>query len=197
MRALPSANHLPAADANGSAANGCGGGAFVAVLSRERFVPAALCWHAQMRRVGSRCPLLLIWDDQSGSLARSSASVGHLEEVFGRNSLMAMSSLISSAGFARQRGATRPRKATRSYRQVALTGRRLLDRGREARAASALRYWAWALPFQRVCYMDLDLLVRRNVDELLRWLPACPSWVNGRMQGEAATPRGSHCPMPQ
>jgi len=133
-------------------------GVFVAVVSRERFVPAALCWHAQMRRVGTVCPLKLIWDDRGRVSLLSTESLSQLERAFGRESLIAASSLISGAGFGRSR---EPK------------GRRLLDQGREARAAGALKYWAWALPFARVVYMDLDTLVLRNVDELVRWpLPA-------------------------
>lgn len=146
---------------------GCDG-AFVAALSKDRFVHAALCWHDQLRRVGSTCRILLIVEDRPGASALSPASWAQLERTFGNNSLLRASALIASASFGVRRG------------------RRLLDGGRSAQEASALRYWAWALPLTRVCYMDLDVLIKQNVDELLRWsLPSNASLAAVRCPGRS------------
>lgn len=143
-------------------------GAFVAVLAKERFVHAALCWHDQLRRVGSTCRILLIFDDRPRAPALSSGSWGKLVQTFGNNSLVRVSSLAASTGFGGRHG------------------RRLLDRGRAAQSAAALRYWAWALSVPRVCYMDLDVLIKRNVDDLLLWpLPRNTSLAAVRCPGRS------------
>jgi hypothetical protein len=143
-------------------------GAFVAVLAKERFVHAALCWHDQLRRVGSTCRILLILDDRPTAPVLSSGSWSKLVQTFGNGSLVRVSSLVASTGLGGRHG------------------RRLLDRGRAAQTASALRYWAWALPVLRVCYMDLDLLIKRNVDDLLQWpLPRNTSLAAIRCPGRS------------
>ena len=143
-------------------------GAFVAVLSKERFVHAALCWHDQLRRVGSTCRILLILDDRPRAPLLSSESWSKLVQTFGNSSLVRVSSLAASTGLGGRHG------------------RRLLDRGRAAKTAAALRYWAWALSVPRVCYMDLDVLIKWNVDDLLQWpLPRNTSLAAVRCPGRS------------
>lgn len=143
-------------------------GAFVAVLAKERFVHAALCWHNQLRRVGTTCRILLILDDRPRAPALSNGSWSKLVQTFGNGSLVRVSSLAASTSFGERHG------------------RRLLDRGREAKTASALKYWAWALSVPRVCYMDLDVLIKRNVDDLLQWpLPRNASLAAVRCPGRS------------
>ena len=143
-------------------------GAFVAVLAKERFVHAALCWHNQLRRVGTTCRILLILDDRPRAPALSTGSWSKLVQTFGNGSLVRVSSLAASTGLGGRHG------------------RRLLDRGRAAQTAAALKYWAWALSVPRVCYMDLDVLIKRNVDDLLQWaLPRNASLAAVRCPGRS------------
>ena len=143
-------------------------GAFVAVLAKERFVHAALCWHNQLRRVGTTCRILLILDDRPRAPALSNGSWSKLVQTFGNGSLVRVSSLAASTGLGGRHG------------------RRLLDRGRAAQTAAALKYWAWALSVPRVCYMDLDVLIKRNVDDLLQWaLPRNASLAAVRCPGRS------------
>ena len=89
-------------------------------------------------------------------------------QTFGNGSLVRVSSLAASAGLGGRHG------------------RRLLDRGRAAKTAAALKYWAWALSVPRVCYMDLDVLIKRNVDDLLQWpLPRNASLAAVRCPGRS------------
>ena len=143
-------------------------GAFVAVLAKERFVHAALCWHNQLRRVGTTCRILLILDDRPRAPVLSNGSWSKLVQTFGNGSLVRVSSLAASTGLGGRHG------------------RRLLDRGRAAQTAAALKYWAWALSVPRVCYMDLDVLIKRNVDDLLQWaLPRNASLAAVRCPGRS------------
>ena len=79
-------------------------GAFVAVLAKERFVHAALCWHNQLRRVGTTCRILLILDDRPRAPALSNGSWSKLVQTFGSGSLVRVSSLSASTGLGERHG---------------------------------------------------------------------------------------------
>jgi lipopolysaccharide biosynthesis glycosyltransferase len=120
-------------------------GSFVTLLNSESYVWPALCLRKQMDLVQSVCPLLLLYDDRAVTL--SDASLTLLKAAYGKDQIMPISTLVAS------------------YRAPKF-GRRLYSDIRQTHA----KLWIWALPparFPRVAYMDLDVLVVENIDDVL------------------------------
>ena len=139
---------------------GCRGGAFASLLSGPRYVRAAICLRAQLQTVESRCRHLLIYDDQ-----RVAANT-RLTTAYGAHNLVPLSALqrrMSSGNttygaqwdFMQARAAASP-------------GRRLYA-GFQERAVNFLKFWLWALPgdIRNIVYIDVDVLILRNIDELV------------------------------
>ena len=58
-------------------------GSFITLLSSASYMRPALCLREQMRRVGSICPLLLMYDDRMAGHF-SSDTLSQLERAYGR-----------------------------------------------------------------------------------------------------------------
>ena len=154
----------------------CDSKAFVTLLSSSRFLPGALCLPRQMARVQSVCPLYLVLDDGTwASMSRTERS-GLLEAYGGRKHIFMLSTLLSEAGyppsslasaaaipvvtplFGSDKRSSPPVPPSTSWSELVRI------------AAQTLKLWLYALPasrFRRVAFLDLDMLITRNVDALL------------------------------
>ena len=135
----------------------CANTSFVTLLANERYSAAAICLPMQLRRVHAACPLLLIYNDADASLI---GELPRLLSSFGASNVLPLSKL--KARYARSRRRNAPSK------------RRLFDGGRGL-SNTHLKLWLWALPVKRAVFLDIDILVLRNVDELLRIGPEAPN----------------------
>ena len=137
-------------------------GSFVTLLNSDSFVGAALCLHRQLRQVQSNCPLVLLYDDRSADL--STASVALLESTYGAVNMVPITSLV--VAFEQRSRASAGELAPGHLRPRVTHGRRLYSDVRQTHA----KLWIWALSpqrFPRVAYLDLDVLVLANIDDLL------------------------------
>ena len=108
-----------------------------------------------LRNVGSLCPLLLIYNDADTALPMS-----QLEQAYGANQMLPLSLLKARYKW----------QPPRSRAQVPAAGRRLFSSSEAYK--THLKLWLWALPTtHRVVYLDLDILILRNIDALLDVVP--------------------------
>ena len=130
-----------------------GNATFVTLLSGERYASAASCLPKQLAQMNSSCPLLLVFNDKDSSIP-----LDKLRSAYsGRHSMLPLSTLTMRHPAHEQ--------STRS------SGRMLLSTSREA-TTTHLKIWLWALRLPgRAVFLDLDILLVRNVDELLRIQP--------------------------
>ena len=187
-----SALHADAASTSSSSSAStsiCNNGTFVTVLSNQRYAAPAMCLRRQLQIVGSECPFLLIYNDADKQIPLQS-----LESAFGRDGLLPLSSLKaryrdhfakpSSAGnggssnhnggpsflLAWQRQAwghnATSDDATSDASDTSSSGRRLFQHETGV-GNTHQKLWLWALPVQRAVFLDIDMLVRSNVDSLL------------------------------
>ena len=118
------------------------------MISSSQYTAGAVCLPQQLALVNSSCPIILIYDDTDKSLPLSL-----LESAYGGTSNLVPLSQLK----ARWYGNT--------------TGRHVNN---EAQAVQAKvgnmhqKLWLWALPMQLVVYLDIDTLVLRNLDSLLK-----------------------------
>ena len=119
----------------------CGNSSFVTVLTGEKYVAAAACLPAQLRYVGSTCQLLLLYDDADASLP-----LPLLQQSYGVDRMIPVSTLKA--------------------RVAATTGRRLYTSSDYTNLF--LKLWLWALPIKRAVFLDLDVVIVQNIDDLLR-----------------------------
>jgi len=173
----------------------CRGGAFATVVVNERYVDPAICLRDQLRRVGSVCPALAIWDDRVDAVTGlSGPSYQRLARAYGEMSLLPLTQLLKRAGrdaptniseYARGGGLPPPlhgqqagRDLGQSRRPTATvpnrgTGRRLYQPGtpnQEQWNALFQKLFVWAIDparHPRVALLDADLLLRHNLDPLL------------------------------
>ena len=89
-RTLPGAQQVPDAHKSSAACVG----AFVALISGERYLAGALCLRSSMIAVQSACPLVFIHDDRPDNQL-SARSLRSLTEAVGSNNLVALSALFS------------------------------------------------------------------------------------------------------
>lgn len=116
-------------------------GTFATLASSDQYANSAICLHQQLRAVGSRCPLLVVTHDLSDD-ARA-----RLQAAVGRQFVLSLSDLSRRVQSAM--GLVAPTRWT--YRTHA-------------------KLWLWALPpmrFPKVVMMDSDMLILRNIDDLL------------------------------
>ena len=136
--------------------------ALAAVVTSDDFVVAALCLHTQLQRLGSQCPLLLLFDDRSGRL--SEASMERLRSTFGREQLQPLSALAAAHySFPPETTKRKRQPAPSCVRSPITHGRRLFSDIRRTHE----KVFIWALPYERVLYIDLDTLVLQSLDDLL------------------------------
>ena len=180
-RDMPGASSTPSAVCHG---------AFVSLLSGDRYVAGAFCLHRSLVALGSACPLVLVYDDRFAERAPSNASLRLLVRTFGPENLVPITSLFSQLPgishrvrtnfsvwrefrFEQRRPLPAPTAVSprRSRRVPATAGRRLyaMTFGAEL-YATHLKLWLWALPaaqYPRIVLLDLDMVVTANLDFLL------------------------------
>ena len=79
------------AGTRGGASCTCNGGSHVSLVVRDALVPAALCMKAQLQRLGSVCPYVIVHD------LLSDPSLARLQHAFGSRHLFALADLKSAA----------------------------------------------------------------------------------------------------
>ena len=138
---------------------GCPEGAYwVTQVSGEAHARQAICLAGQLARQRSICPLLVVHDDLNAAERLSSHTLKLLTTRIGR--VVPLSSLIERAF----NDVRLPMPATvGSHSNASSYVSRLA-------AFAANKYWLWAFDeaqFSRLGYLDVDLLLMENVDELL------------------------------
>jgi hypothetical protein len=136
------------------------------MINSDDYVGTALCLRAQMRRVGSACPLLLmygtLYDDRSERL--SGEAIVRLQGAFDRLVPISELALMVDQWHARVDSTA----ASRTRDNISVTrpagGRRLYTSVSQTHA----KVYIWALPWERVAYLDLDTLLLANIDDVLR-----------------------------
>ena len=119
---------------------------FVTLLSGHRYLLPAMCLPHQFRIVGSRCPLTLVVDDTTESKL-DELRITMLKDAYrSPHSVLRLSTLMNSAGPPRH-------------------GRRLFVSTEKVR--THLKVWLWSLKVRRAVYVDLDMLILKNLDDLL------------------------------
>jgi len=141
----------------------CSRGAFATVISEEKYVDGVLCLARSLAAHASVCPLLLLYDDRSPLSPQSAAALTAafgVERVFNLTSLMAQFNQ-SEVGSVHNHITTTPS-------QQPPHGRYLYSPGAEWEN-TFVKLWVWALPtlYTRVVVLDADLIVLRNIDELV------------------------------
>lgn len=131
------------------AAPPCNNGYFVSLVANARYAGAAMCLRHQLRHVQSNCPMLLVYNDDVEMPVES------LQTTFGEKHLVKLSSL-------------KQRYLEHVQRNAAPSGRRLFEGNTEV-ANTHLKLWLWALPswVHKAVFLDLDMLILRNVDALM------------------------------
>ena len=72
----------------------CANSTYVALLAGRQQVPGAECLPRQLRRVGSVCPVTLVYDDRDESLV---PAMDTLANAYGRSGLVSLSWLMNRA----------------------------------------------------------------------------------------------------
>jgi hypothetical protein len=121
----------------------------VTLVSGEEYAGPACCVRRQLLRVGSTCPMHVVIDDRNGSGTEAGWQTALHECGFNRT--YSLTSLIASV------------LSTSAPRH----GRRLLHGGMAGVAATSAKLWLWALPLELVAFMDVDVFVAKDIDELL------------------------------
>ena len=136
--------------------------AFVTLVSGEEYARPACCLRRQLLRVGSTCPMHVVIDDRNGS--GTGVGLQAALRACGFNRTYSLTSLISSV-----RGTSAPPHSRRLLQspQPQLHGRRLLHGGPAGVAATSAKLWLWALPLELVAFLDVDVFVAKDIDELL------------------------------
>ena len=145
------------------------GGSFVSLISNDLFLDAALCLPKQLQQHGSTCPFALVYDaDFVSRPALDSLKRAHVR-------VLPLQSLIQRAEETIRRVQGMP-LAPKNARARHLAGRLTSNTSFAKLHRSSLtvamlhKVWMWALPpseFPMACFIDLDVLVRSNLDPLL------------------------------
>jgi hypothetical protein len=168
----------------------CDGGSFVSLITRNSLALAALCLRRQLESWRSRCPHILVYEKAS----LSEHVISRLRAGFGARNMVELEALIaraaSVAAAARQAGRLRQSLGGRAGRLTRVEPATRLPRFSDE---SLKKLWLWALPperYKRVCYLDVDVLLRANVDALLApsLLLGSPSQAGRSSPVEAPSP---------
>ena len=147
-------------------------GVYTVILSGEAYVDQVECTHRQLNRWRRTCPLLVFHDDQAGKQLPGRA-IKRLETAVGPAHVRPASWLLSLGNL--------------SASTVVKAGRRLLQhQGTYLLWGTLTKICMFLLPYRRVVFLDLDLVLLRPLDALLA-LPL------PRHTHFAATGVGSHC----
>lgn len=158
------------APAASSRAAACANTTYVTLLTGQRYADAAMCLPYQLQHVQAKCPILLVYNDADTTLPlpllKRSYS-GHLLP------LSRLKARFAKRQAALNDGSNATAVGAAAAATTAAAASSEADGGRRLFAASEminthLKLWLWALPVQRAVFLDIDILVLRNVDELLQ-----------------------------
>lgn len=148
-------------------------GSFATIIAGEEYAALALCLHRQLRRQGSSCPLVVVYSDVDSGHRVSQRTLDRLAETVGPSNLIPLTKLVLRAqshpsiawpiGEQSEAGTSGEQPGLRKWTNAAQWGAGRLAYG-------VHKYWLWALDaerFPRVAYLDVDVLVLRNLDTLL------------------------------
>ena len=113
-----------------------------------------MCLRHQLELVNSSCPMILVYND------KAPLPLKQLEDTFGRQHLLPLSHLVDRYHLYDSEHTKHLKKANSS-----LSGRRLFE-GSAGVANTHQKLWLWALPIPRAVFLDIDMLVLRNIDSL-------------------------------
>lgn len=157
---------LPGSTAAGAGA-ACAGGAYATILAGKKLLPQLLCLHDMLRRASSACPLVAVHDNRP-HVALAPATLRMLRRLLGHGHVRSSSWLVAQANFTRGPGRRANFSRALAVQPRALDGRRLFGNSAAyLMGTMMIKLHLWALPFSRVCFLDLDVLVLRNLDSLL------------------------------
>jgi hypothetical protein len=130
---------------------------YATFISGHNYLPGAICMQRSLRKAGNQCPVDIVYDDRSPTLNLSAAEWNLLSQVYGRERLIPLSSLM----------ALHPTSAEEMRYSLfqRTVGRRLYHRGVEHLATHS-KLWLWALPRRRVIFVDADMVVLGALDWL-------------------------------
>uniref|UniRef100_A0A6S9YND5 Hexosyltransferase n=1 Tax=Chrysotila carterae TaxID=13221 RepID=A0A6S9YND5_CHRCT len=151
---------------------GCRGGAYATYVSGERYIPGVLCLQRRLRRVQSACPLLVLFDDRPGhsltpkSLDALRDGVNNAGSLISLTQLLARLNVTSPSNVWDHVSLQHPSNASMKHGTI---GRRLFDASEWD--SMYIKLWFWALPerYKRIVVLDSDVLLLRNVDELMHF----------------------------
>jgi len=160
--------------------------AFVTLVANETYVEGALCLRKSLLRVGSACPLVLVVADPLPV-----AAMGELDAAFHPSNIRKLSDLRQRVDRYEQRllrqrveGVTAPlqsglasegassRRMQQSESAVPIKSTRQLQRARGWAQRTHQKLLLFALQgYKRAAFLDIDMLVVRNIDALLEVAP--------------------------
>lgn len=145
---------------------GCGNGTYAAFVSGAQYITAAMCLHRSLRSAGASCPFTLVHDDAQPHAALNQSVLRKLRNgLLGNGLSNATANLLPLTSLF---GALGPTASARAYFGA---GARKSGAPIGTSAHSMTQYlklWMWALPYDRVVLMDLDVLPLVNLDPLLQ-----------------------------
>ena len=128
-------------------------------------MPQLLCLHSQLQWLGSVCPLTVVYDD-SGRGRPAPEALAVLKERLGEKHLMSSSWLLAQGNYTQFAAA----KGRQSLPDLA-PGRRLFaDAWFYLQGPMMIKLHLFGMPqtlYSRLVFLDLDLLIVRNIDHLL------------------------------
>lgn len=150
-------------------------GAFATIIAGEEYASLALCLHRQLRLYASKCTLLVVYSDVDADRAISRGTLQRISEEIGHENLIALSSLVHRAQRHPAIAWPIPGTAIEVHRDSDnVTGLLKWTNAAQWGAGRLVygvhKYWLWALDperYPRVAYLDVDVLVMRNLDRLL------------------------------
>ena len=129
---------------------------FVTLIANETYVPGAVCLRRSMARVGSRCPLSLVVADPLPDSA-----MAELTAAFAGSRIRRLSDL-------RARVDQHKRAGRRLQTRAQLMSTRQLVRATGWAHRTFQKLLLFALDgYSRAAFLDIDMLIARNVDALL------------------------------
>ena len=140
-----------------SPASACSNGSFVTLITGARYAAAAACLPRQLAMVGSACNMSLVYDDTDAAMP-----VSMLQKAYGSDNMFAISAL--KARYFEWLNGTKTKTDTHPH-QHAKHGRRLYE-GQETHNTHD-KLWIFALPMKLAVFLDIDMLILREVDSLL------------------------------
>ena len=140
---------------------------FVTIVANETYVGGALCLQRSLARVRSACPLTLIVADP---LPQSAMDL--LSAKFDPRSILLLSDLRTRLAAYQRQQQLSGRRLEIAAQPPALTSTRQLRRAEGWAKRTHQKLLVFAMGgYKRAAYLDIDMLVTRNVDALLEQQP--------------------------